>query len=345
MDKILSIIVPSYNMEAYLPKCLGSLIIDDKELLQKLDVIVVNDGSKDRTSEIAHEFEAKYPGVFRIIDKTNGHYGSCVNAALSIAVGKYVKMLDADDSYDTDNFRRFLKFLVDKALPNAIDFIMMDLVVVDEFGKETPIRSFSLGDGIYTLDDFSDRIFHGMSIHSAAIKTEIFKSIDYKQTEGIPYTDLEWVFLPLSKVKRVMCFPYPVVRYLRGREGQSFSPENQRRDCMKRVQVIMRHVRDYKQHVADFEPTARRYMRGRLLNRLELAYQTMFETGNSLAPLDDLLKDELPEFYALADKFSCSSLKFRYVREWRRVRSFDSLKFRLYFWAKRITSTLRGGLK
>lgn len=342
-DKILSIIVPSYNMEAYLPKCLGSLIVDDKELLQKLDVIVVNDGSKDRTSEIAHGFEAKYPGVFRVIDKANGHYGSCVNAAMSVAVGEYVKMLDADDSYDTDNLGKLLRFLEDKALPNAIDFIMMDLVIVDESGNESPIRSFSLGDGIYTLDDFSDRIFHGMSIHSAAIKTEIFRSIGYKQTEGIPYTDLEWVFLPLSRVKRVMCFPCPVVRYLRGREGQSFSPENQRRDCMKRVQVVMRHVRDYKQDEANFEPTTRRYMRGRLLNRLELAYQTMFETGNSFAPLDDLLKDELPEFYALTDKFSCSSLKFKYVREWRRVRSFDSLRFKLYFGCKHIVSMLRGG--
>ena len=75
MKKLLSIIVPSYNMGAYLPKCLGSLIIEDKELLQKLDIIVVNDGSKDRTSEIANEFEAKYPGVFRVIDKANGHYG------------------------------------------------------------------------------------------------------------------------------------------------------------------------------------------------------------------------------------------------------------------------------
>ncbi len=64
MDKILSIIVPSYNMEAYLPKCLGSLVIGDRKLFEKLDVIVVNDGSKDRTSEIAHGFEAKYVGVF-----------------------------------------------------------------------------------------------------------------------------------------------------------------------------------------------------------------------------------------------------------------------------------------
>ena len=80
-EKLLSVIIPSYNMEAYLPKCLGSLLIDDKELLQRLDVIVVNDGSKDRTSKIAHDFEVKYLGVFRVIDKENGNYGSCINAA------------------------------------------------------------------------------------------------------------------------------------------------------------------------------------------------------------------------------------------------------------------------
>lgn len=345
MDKILTIIVPSYNMEAYLPKCLGSLIIDDKTLFQKLDVIVVNDGSKDRTSEIAHEFEAKYPGVFRVIDKPNGHYGSCVNAALKVAKGQYVKMLDADDSYDTNNFHKFLHFLLDEALLKNIDFIMMDMTITDAMGNNTPVQSYSIGNGVYSLDDFPDRIFHAMSIHCAAIKTCIFRQLNYHQTEGIPYTDLEWVFIPLSRVKRIMCFPYPVVRYLRGREGQSFSPENQRRDCMKRVQVIMRHIKDYKREEANFEPTARRYMRGRLLNRLELAYQTMFETRNSFALLDDLLKETLPEFYALTDAFSYSSLRFKYVRAWRKTRSFNSLKFRLFFLTKRIISIFRGGKK
>ena len=109
--KILSIIVPSYDMEAYLPKCLGSLVVDDRELLQKLDVIVVNDGSKDRTSEIAHEFEANYRGVFRVIDKDNGHYGSCINAGLAVAAGTFVKVLDADDYYLTDNFKEYLSLV------------------------------------------------------------------------------------------------------------------------------------------------------------------------------------------------------------------------------------------
>ena len=118
-NKILTIIVPSYNMEAYLPKCLGSLIIDDKDLLQKLEVIVVNDGSKDRTSEIAHEFEANYPGVFRVIDKKNGHYGSCINAGLAIATGFYVKVLDADDWFVTGHFQNFLRFIDNEYLKGS----------------------------------------------------------------------------------------------------------------------------------------------------------------------------------------------------------------------------------
>lgn len=69
-EKILSIIIPSYNMEAYLPKCLKSLIISDERLFDKIDVVVVNDGSTDHTSEIAHGFESEYPGVFRVIDKS-----------------------------------------------------------------------------------------------------------------------------------------------------------------------------------------------------------------------------------------------------------------------------------
>ena len=95
--KLLTVIVPSYNMEKYLLKCLGSLIVAP-ELMERIEVIVVNDGSTDRTSEIAHSFEVKFPGVFRVIDKENGHYGSCVNAGLKMASGVFAKILDADDS-------------------------------------------------------------------------------------------------------------------------------------------------------------------------------------------------------------------------------------------------------
>ena len=98
MDKLLTIVIPSYNMEKYLDRCLSSLIVSD-EKMQCLEVLVINDGSKDRTSEIAHTYEERFPGTFRVVDKENGHYGSCVNRGLKEARGTFIKVLDADDYF------------------------------------------------------------------------------------------------------------------------------------------------------------------------------------------------------------------------------------------------------
>lgn len=68
MEKILTIVIPTYNMQDYLRRCLDSLIVPDEQM-QQLEVLVVNDGSKDNSSAIAHEYQDKYPGTFRVIDK------------------------------------------------------------------------------------------------------------------------------------------------------------------------------------------------------------------------------------------------------------------------------------
>ena len=92
--KALTIIVPAYNMQDYLPQCVESLLEGSSEALE---VLVVNDGSTDRTSEIAHDFARRHPSIVWVIDKSNGHYGSAVNAGLDAASGFYVKVIDADD--------------------------------------------------------------------------------------------------------------------------------------------------------------------------------------------------------------------------------------------------------
>ena len=109
MEKILTIVIPTYNMQDYLRRCLDSLIVPEEQM-QLLEVLVVNDGSKDNSSAIAHEYQDKYPGTFRVIDKENGNYGSCVNRGLKEATGKYIKILDADDWFDSEQ----LDLLIEK---------------------------------------------------------------------------------------------------------------------------------------------------------------------------------------------------------------------------------------
>ena len=110
MDKLLTIIIPTYNMQDYLHRCLDSLLVRPASL-ELLEVLVVNDGSKDASSQIAHEYASRYTNTFKVVDKENGHYGSCVNRGLAEATGKYIKVLDADDWFDTVELEKLLEKL------------------------------------------------------------------------------------------------------------------------------------------------------------------------------------------------------------------------------------------
>lgn len=102
----LSIIVPVYNVEEYLEECLKS-IYKIEEI--KYEVILVNDGSKDRSFEIMQEFKNMYGDRTIIIDKQNGGLSSARNAGLRIAQGKYVAFIDSDDFIDPNEFEKIVR--------------------------------------------------------------------------------------------------------------------------------------------------------------------------------------------------------------------------------------------
>ena len=83
--KILSIIVPAYNVGKYLNEVLPTYVSSSLE--NAIEVIIVNDGSKDDTLDIANNYCKKYPSIFKVLDKENGGHGSTINAGLKVAVG------------------------------------------------------------------------------------------------------------------------------------------------------------------------------------------------------------------------------------------------------------------
>lgn len=212
MEKILSIIIPTYNMEKYLRRCLDSLIV--KENLEMLEVWVVNDGSKDGSSAIAHEYADKYPSVFNVIDKQNGNYGSCINAALPRCTGKYVKVLDSDDWYDTESLNNWIKRLAN----TGTDAVLTNCNICHSNGK---IKNLFLDyEDNQNLDTSIDVIKY-FCMHHVAYKMSIFKDLDYKQTEGVSYTDQEWIFYPMFNVKSAIFHNECIYQYAVGREGQT----------------------------------------------------------------------------------------------------------------------------
>ena len=203
-------------MENYLESCLNSLLTDNMSLIE---VLVINDGSKDSSYDIAHRYETKYPEVFVVIDKGNGNYGSCVNVGLKKAKGKYIKILDADDCFNTRVFEAYL---------NAIKECDTDMVISDYVKVYPEIET------IVSCDIPENKIVNfrelcknnniwNLWMHNVAYKRELLLGIDYKQTEGISYTDQEWIFRPFTEVRTAIYFKLPLYRYTLGREGQTMS--------------------------------------------------------------------------------------------------------------------------
>ncbi len=308
MSKLLTVIVPSYNMEVYLPKGLQSLVVNDNSVLQKLDVIVVNDGSKDNTSEIAHEFEAQYPDVFRVIDKPNGHYGSCINAALPMAKGTFVKIMDADDSFDTALFTTFLKFLdsVEPVTSHSTDVVFTDYVRVDD--KGTVIGEYLLNlprEGVFSLDAIPKACVERMWMPSVTYRTDIFRRITYRQMEGMPYTDQQWIFYPMSVVQYAQYCPIALYRYFIGRVGQTVDDTYYEKHFGVIRNLTERMIKDFPAIAKNSVRPSFSYLKHRLYARILLVYRYhLFHKSNEfdgtesdLVAFDQKLRDTLPEFY------------------------------------------------
>ena len=107
--KLLTIVIPCYNVEQYLAECLDSIL--DTKYNDVLEVLAINDGSKDGTLALAREYEARFPEILRVIDKPNGGWGTAINLASAEARGRYFKILDSDDWFDKDSFRVFMEVL------------------------------------------------------------------------------------------------------------------------------------------------------------------------------------------------------------------------------------------
>lgn len=287
MNKILTIIIPTYNMEKYLNRCLDSLIVSG-ELMEKLEILIINDGSKDNSSCIAHMYEEKFPNTYKVIDKENGNYGSCINCGLTRATGKYVKVLDADDWFDTVSFENLINCLckmdVDMVLTlRTCYYENKNKYIKDQLFKYPPntVMPFNV-----FLKDKSTSL--GLQMHWVLYRTSLLKSIRYKQTEGVSYTDIEWIFIPLSVVESIVYIPIYLYTYLIGREGQTVDPKVLARSNNQLLVVIKRLVNEYEELSKVSDSHHSQYLTGTLKRLIGVLYFRYLILSNDLSK--DLMK-------------------------------------------------------
>ena len=272
MEKLLSIIIPSYNMEQLLPRCLDSLLASGAG--EAFEAIVVNDGSKDDTLKVALSYRDANPDSIRVIDKPNGNYGSTINAALPQARGKYVKILDADDMFRPDSLAAFTEALsgtnADMVVTHFTQILpkgVHELAKYNLYGKEP----YEYGKA-YPLDQvLSDGYIRFFLMHSLSYKTSLLLDNGYRQTEGCSYTDLEWDTFPLFYVKDIVFFDIDLYQYHLDREGQTMDPKVLSRslDQLEKVtDSILGFYEDYPREKLD--PRRKAFLDGYYLNRIRL---------------------------------------------------------------------------
>ena len=216
MDKVLTISVAAYNVAAFIRNTLDSLVV--KEIMDDLEVFVVDDGGTDETLSIAREYEKQYPDTFHAVHKENGGYGSTVNYSLAHATGKYFKLLDGDDWYQSQGLCELVKIM--KA--SDADVIVTNYLegpgegrmhIYDYFAKEGP--------GVKPLAGFVPKEHFGM--WPMAVKTEVMRASGIVFPEKMLYTDQFMCTIPFAVARTIEFVNVNVYCYRTERDGQSMS--------------------------------------------------------------------------------------------------------------------------
>lgn len=245
MEKLITVSIAAYNKEAYLDRCVQSLLVPS---LDKVEIIIMNDGSTDRTSEIAHKYAERYPDSVRVIDKPNGHYGSCANASLKVADGKYFKLLDADDYFDVEEFEKFVS-----GLENAeADMIITTHVICNISPIEISAQNVEFGK-VYRQSEIDFRkmgMAECLGMHGLTYRLDVLRRVHLTLTEGCSATDAEYAYYPIRACDTVMFFPHWLYMYQTDIEGQDTSiVSSGQKDA--RYKVAFRMLADYCHNMSD----------------------------------------------------------------------------------------------
>ena len=308
--KLLTIAIPSYNSENYLSKCIESLLPGGEDV----EILVVNDGSKDNTSAIGHEYEAKYPGIVKVIDKENGGHGSAVNAGVEHATGLFFKVVDSDDWVKKSAYLEILEKLKDFAGSDVIlDMLISNFVDEKEGAAKKKVMRYAHAlpkDTVFTWNDVG-HFFKGQYIlmHSVIYRTKLLRECGMKLPDHTFYVDNIFVYEPLPYVKNMYYMDVNFYRYYIGREDQSVNEKVMigRVDQQLRVNKLMIDYTVRNRKMIFVSKRLKQYM----LNYLEII-TTISSIMLILADTEEALdkKTELWEYLKASDSYLYRKLRY-----------------------------------
>ncbi|MFI3297234.1 MAG: glycosyltransferase family A protein [bacterium] len=284
-DIILTIAVPVYNMELLLSRCLDSIAL--VEIKDSIEIIVINDGSTDRSLEVAREYESKYSSFIRVINKQNGGWGTTINRAIIAAKGKYFKTLDSDDWFDSSELIKFVNLLkkmnVDIVATSYTDQIL---------NKENRVRSFdpTLCNKQLEFSEYISLVNYNLElpIHALCYRTGLLQKNDISVSDRF-YSDLEYDLLPLCYVNSIYLTQINLYQYFIGREGQSVSIAGYKKNINDYICVVKRLVSHYTSYYTSTSEELRLVYQNNIMTFAKFAYKLLLNCKDT--KYEKIIKD------------------------------------------------------
>ncbi len=285
--KLLTVTVPCYNSEAYMERCVNSLLPGGDEL----DILLIDDGSTDGTAAIADRYAAEHPGIVRVIHQENGGHGEGINQGLRNARGTYFKVVDSDDRLDTEALGHLLGEL--RALAERgeeADLIVNDYVydraerdAVFSVSYRTVMRP-GVVQGWEQIRRFPPH--KQFMIHSLIYRTQTLRDMGLTLPKHTFYEDNLYIYRPLPYCKRVYYFDEPLYGYFIGRGDQSINDQVILRRLPQVTAMAEQMITSYTLAELNRLPdTLRRYMLNNCAGQLSTTCSLQFiaNTEESLA--------------------------------------------------------------
>lgn len=202
--------------------CVNSLLPGGEDV----EILIVDDGSKDDTAAIADRLEAEHPGIVRAIHQENAGHGGAVNTGLKNATGLFFKVVDSDDWVDLEAYEKILSFLKTAVSEEKLPDLLLSNYVYEKQGashkKVMQYRKYFPTDTYFTWDDVKPLPpTTYILMHSVIYRTEILRASGLELPKKTFYVDNLFVFQPMPYVKTVYYIDMDFYRYFIGREDQS----------------------------------------------------------------------------------------------------------------------------
>ena len=244
--KLITFAVPCYNSEAYMSRCIESLLSGGAEV----EVILVDDGSTDGTGAIADQYAAQYPNIVRVIHQENGGHGEGVNQGMANATGLYYKVVDSDDWVKESSLKRLLETIKEHVKAGwQVDMYVANFVYehmeegyqrVVDYRKVFPVGQICTWGGIKGFKQWDY-----MMMHSVIYRTEALKESGVHLPKHTFYVDNIMVYQPLPHMKTLCYLDENFYRYYIGREGQSIEEDVMIRRVDQQIRVTKIMLNSY----------------------------------------------------------------------------------------------------